>query len=92
MKVYLGFDDTDNHDSPYGTGKLVRWFQKKLPEECQCLGVARQQLLVCDGIPYTSHNSSACLILEIPDPDDPILLPCGHLFSPHRRITSDMDS
>ncbi len=68
MKVYFGFDDTDNHDSPYGTGKLVRWFQKKLPEECQCLGVARQQLLVCDGIPYTSHNSSARLILEIPDP------------------------
>ena len=23
MKVYSGFDDTDNHDSPYGTGKLV---------------------------------------------------------------------
>lgn len=68
MKVYFGFDDTDNQDSPYGTGKLVRWFQKKLPEECQCLGVARQQLFVCDDIPYTSHNSSACLILEIPDP------------------------
>ena len=27
MKVYLGFDDTDAHGSPYGTGKLVRWFQ-----------------------------------------------------------------
>lgn len=68
MKAYLGFDDTDNHDSLYGTGKLVRWFQKKLPDECQCLGVVRQQLLVCDDIPYTSHNSSACLIVEMPDP------------------------
>ncbi len=67
MKVYFGFDDTDNHDSPYGTGKLVRWFQKKLPEGCHCLGVVRQQLFVSDGIPYTSHNSSACLVAEIPD-------------------------
>ena len=68
MKVYFGFDDTDNHDSLYGTGKLVRWFQKKLPEGCKCLGVVRQQLYVCDTIPYTSHNSAACMILNIPDP------------------------
>ena len=68
MKVYLGFDDTDHHDSPFGTGKLVRWFRKKLPKECHCLGVVRQQLYVNDGIPYTSHNSSACLMAEIPDP------------------------
>ena len=27
-------------------------------------GVVRQQLLVDDAIPYTSHNSSACLIIE----------------------------
>jgi hypothetical protein len=44
MKVYFGFDDTDNHDSPYGTGKLVRWFQSDLPEGCECLGVLREQL------------------------------------------------
>jgi tRNA(Ile2) C34 agmatinyltransferase TiaS len=68
MKVYFGFDDTDNHDSPYGTGKLVRWFQRKLPEECECLGVVRQQLFLCDAIPFTSHNSAACLIVEIPNP------------------------
>jgi hypothetical protein len=68
MKAYFGFDDTDNHDSLYGTGKLVRWFQNKLPEGCKCLGVVRQQLYVCDAIPYTSHNSAACMILDIPDP------------------------
>ena len=68
MKVYFGFDDTDNHDSLYGTGKLVRWFQKKLLKGCECLGVVRQQLCVCEDIPYTSHNSAACMILEIPDP------------------------
>jgi hypothetical protein len=69
MKVYLGFDDSDTHDSLYGTGKLVRWFQNDLPEGCRCLGVVRQQLLVCDEIPYTSHNSAACLIAEMPATD-----------------------
>jgi hypothetical protein len=58
MKVYFGFDDTDNHESPYGTGKLVRWFLQKIPVDYRCLGVIRQQLLVCDGIPYTPHSSS----------------------------------
>jgi hypothetical protein len=69
MKIYLGFDDTDTHDALYGTGKLVRWFQRDLPAGCQCLGVVRQQLFVCDEIPFTSHNSSACLIMEIPEAD-----------------------
>ncbi|AOY58412.1 MULTISPECIES: hypothetical protein [Desulfococcus] len=67
MKAYFGFDDTDTHNSLYGTGKLVRWFQQKLSVESQCIGVVRQQLLVCDAIPYTSHNSAACMIVEIPD-------------------------
>jgi hypothetical protein len=40
-----------------------------MPEGCDCLGGVRQQLLVCDEIPYTSHNSAACLIAEIPEPD-----------------------
>jgi hypothetical protein len=69
MKIYLGFDDTDTHNSLYGTGKLVRWFKRDLPTECKCIGVVRQQLFVCDKIPYTSHNSSACLIAEIPEKD-----------------------
>jgi hypothetical protein len=68
MKVYLGFDDSDTHDSLYGTGKLVRWFQNDMPAGCRCLGVVRQQLLVCDEIPYTSHNSAACMIAEMPEP------------------------
>ncbi len=65
MKLYLGFDDTDHPSSDYGTGKVVRWFQERLPDECRCRGVVRQQLLVNDSIPYTSHNSAACMIVEI---------------------------
>jgi hypothetical protein len=82
MKVYLGFDDTDTHDSLYGTGKLVRWFQRAMPEGFKCLGVVRQQLLVCDEIPYTSHNSAACLIADMPEPDllqDAIARAANHL-------------
>jgi hypothetical protein len=68
MKSYFGFDDTDAKDSLYGTGKLVRWFEGALPEGCECLGVVRQQLFVSDEIPYTFHNSAACLIAEMPEP------------------------
>lgn len=64
MKIYIGFDDTDSLDSDFGTGKVARWFANALPEGTACLGVVRQQLLVCDEIPYTSHNSAACMIVE----------------------------
>ena len=68
MRVYVGFDDTDNHESDYGTGKLTRHFENLLPEGCSLWGVVRQQLLVDDRIPYTSHNSAACAVLEADDP------------------------
>jgi len=67
MKLYVGFDDTDNAEAAIGTGKLARHFEALLPENCRVWGVVRQQLLVDPGIPYTSHNSSACVVLDIPD-------------------------
>jgi hypothetical protein len=39
-----------------------------LPEGCLLWGVVRQQLLVDERIPYTSHNSSACVVIDISDP------------------------
>jgi tRNA(Ile2) C34 agmatinyltransferase TiaS len=69
MKLFVGFDDTDVIEAPYGTGKVVRWFQSRLPNGCRCQGVVRQQLLVCPDIPYTSHNSAACMVLEVPGPE-----------------------
>jgi hypothetical protein len=68
MRAYIGFDDTDTLEADRGTGKLARWFEHELPEGCSVVGVVRQQLLVSDAIPYTSHNSSACLIVDMPDP------------------------
>jgi tRNA(Ile2) C34 agmatinyltransferase TiaS len=74
MRVYVGFDDTDNIDADRGTGKLARWFENELPEDCILEGVVRQQLLVDERIPYTSHNSSACVIVDAPDPSCVALL------------------
>ena len=67
IRVYIGFDDTDNRDADRGTGKLARWFEEELPEHCRMWGVIRQQLLVHEKIPYTSHNSAACVTVEISD-------------------------
>lgn len=67
MRVYVGFDDTDVKDADRGTGKLARWFEGKLPERCLVWGVVRQQLLVNELIPYTSHNSSACVVVDCPE-------------------------
>ncbi|MGA8259996.1 MAG: hypothetical protein WB783_07275 [Arenicellales bacterium] len=65
MKLYAAFDDTDVIDAEFGTGKLVRMLKPKLPEGIRMIGVVRHQLLVAEGIPYTSHNSPACAILEV---------------------------
>lgn len=68
MRVYIGFDDTDVVNSDYGTGKVARRYERLLPEGCAIWGVVRQQLLVDPAIPYTSHNSSACVVVDCPDP------------------------
>jgi hypothetical protein len=67
LHIYIGFDDTDNLSADRGTGKVARWFEDELPGCCRLEGVVRQQLLVHEEIPYTSHNSSACVIIDTPD-------------------------
>ena len=67
MRIYIGFDDTDTVDSDRGTGKLARWFENELPKSCHLWGVVRQQLLIDEAIPYTTHNSSACAIVDTSD-------------------------
>lgn len=68
MRVYIGFDDTDFLGSDVGTGKLARRYERLIPKECKVWGVVRQQLLVDERIPYTSHNSSACVVVDCPKP------------------------
>jgi tRNA(Ile2) C34 agmatinyltransferase TiaS len=68
MRAYVCFDDTDILDCGRGTGKLGRWLMDRLPDGCTGWGVVRQQLLVHPDIPMTSHNSSACAVLDVRDP------------------------
>ncbi|MGB5986928.1 MAG: hypothetical protein WBG37_16620 [Desulfobacterales bacterium] len=75
MRILVGFDDTDTLNSDRGTGKLARGFQSALPRGCSLAGVVRQQLWLDDSIPYTSHNSAACVMVDAPDGSfvDPIV-------------------
>jgi len=72
MTHYLiGIDDTDNLESR-GTGHRVReladWLSSNHLAEPR--GITRHQLLVDPRIPYTSHNSSACLAVNTERGDD----------------------
>jgi tRNA(Ile2) C34 agmatinyltransferase TiaS len=81
-------DDTDNEES-IGTGRLARMLAAHLGAE-QLLGeasITRHQLLVDPRIPYTSHNSSACLEAAGPEDAGDALLQAGIRFlQDHRQI------
>lgn len=64
MTILIGIDDTDTPET-IGTGKLARLLAQALCSKLNTtsLGVTRHQLLVHPDIPYTSHNSSACVEL-----------------------------
>ncbi len=64
-QIYIGIDDTDNLTSR-GTGSRARELIELLEEKnlAEGLAVTRHQLLVDDRVPYTSHNSSACLAVK----------------------------
>src|SRR5512141_3158159 len=66
MRYFLGIDDTDVLGQRPGTGRLARDLGAYLEAQrlAQLVGVIRHQLLVDPRIPYTSHNSPACLIVE----------------------------
>ncbi|HNW98373.1 MAG TPA: hypothetical protein PKK00_08190 [Bacteroidales bacterium] len=65
MRILIGIDDTDNLESR-GTGFRSREMGRLLTENgiAKLIGVTRHQLLFDRRIPYTSHNSSACLEVE----------------------------
>lgn len=71
MRYILGIDDTDNLESR-GTGHRARMLGLGLMDASLCMleNITRHQLFVSPLIPYTSHNSSASLVVsEVQDPE-----------------------
>ena len=64
-KYYLAIDDTDNLESR-GTGYYSRQLASRINQSGlgRVEGITRHQLFVHDSIPYTSQNSSACLVVQ----------------------------
>ena len=68
MRCLIGIDDTDNAESR-GTGFRARQLGARLGEAGigRLSGITRHQLFVHPDIPYTSHNSAACLDFWLED-------------------------
>jgi hypothetical protein len=68
VRCLIAIDDTDNLESR-GTGFRARELGARLAEAGlgRLRGITRHQLFVHPSIPYTSHNSSACLDVELED-------------------------
>ncbi|MDH7797726.1 MULTISPECIES: hypothetical protein [unclassified Beijerinckia] len=68
--VLVGIDDTDNLES-HGTGYLSRQLGALITASAigEVQEITRHQLLFDRRIPYTSHNSSLCLRIELPSAD-----------------------
>lgn len=64
MDLLIAIDDTDNAEPGcVGTGKLARLLARELVDRGLAgeADVTRHQLLVHPAIPFTSHNSAACI-------------------------------
>ena len=80
--LLIGIDDTDNLESR-GTGYRARCLGARLHGQGlgRVDGISRHQLLVDDAIPYTSHNSAACLRLALtPEAEPAAVIDCCREF------------
>jgi hypothetical protein len=73
--ILVGIDDTDNLES-HGTGYLSRQLGALIADSgiARVHEITRHQLLFDRRIPYTSHNSSLCLRIEVPSGDTSALV------------------
>jgi hypothetical protein len=89
--LLIGVDDTDNLTSS-GTGQLVQRIVAGLRTlgAGTPLGATRHQLLVDPRIPYTSHNSSACIAMQADlGAVDRIVAYCGGFLEAQSAAGSD---
>ena len=67
MNYLLSIDDTDDLTKETSTGYIACEIAKVLKKEYNLKvrqGVTRHQLLLAEGVPYTSHNSTMCIDVE----------------------------
>lgn len=65
MLYLIGIDDTDNATTG-ATGHLARDLRKQIGDRnlAHTISISRHQLFLSPEIPYTSHNSSACMMVD----------------------------
>ena len=91
MEYLIGIDDTDNLESR-GTGHCARQLGLSLQEAglAKLICITRHQLFVHKEIPFTSHNSSACLLLDCTaDNEDAMIEFCHDFLSRESAPGSD---
>jgi len=84
MEFLVGIDDTDSIESDHGTGRVSRELGAQLAatHDLEFRGSVRQQFLVDPRVPYTTHNSAACLIFEAdPPPIDAVIDDAGSFLA-----------
>jgi len=90
-EIYIGIDDTDNLES-IGTGHIARDMAGSLENSglVNICSITRHQLLVSPEIPYTSHNSAACITGEITGNELQIRDFCSDFLLKHAADGSDV--
>ena len=88
--IFIGIDDTDLPGTP-GTGKLARSLADHLESQGAGVvrGITRHQLLVHPSIPFTSHNSDACLGLDSYEEPGTVFDACKTFLKAHVISGSD---
>jgi hypothetical protein len=90
VDLLVALDDTDDLHSP-GTGRRCRGLMEAL--EAAGLGTpagaTRHQLLVDDRIPYTSHNSSACIHWRLTGSAADVIALAGPFLVEHSAAAAD---
>lgn len=90
VDLLIGLDDTDDLHSP-GTGRRCRGLMEALAAAGlgAPAGATRHQLLVDPRIPYTSHNSSACIAWRGTGDVDAVIALSGEFLERHSAAAAD---
>ncbi len=80
--LFIGLDDTDFKDS-IGTGAFSRELMVHLERELGVAssGITRHQFFIHPDIPYTSHNSSACMEVVTDSSIEQLAVVCRRFIS-----------